>query len=1430
MPDKEFEGDTRFGLSTLLAGTPLGYAGYKVVRGSGSPIIRGLDTEMRPDPFSKVVAGKYRGYFKELETWVPPVAQTPDELNDMILESFRRRMGAGGMTLGIGTMEEAVAAAEAAPGVKMMLREAFGEFAGMEAGMLGTSIQELSVGAPGLARGLTVEGGAALTNVGALRAFLARPELGLAQETQAALVADLQALGELGGEMLGAKPTFQYRVIGQDKALSELLINFTRRGGGVTQFTLPIPSEGGILQRANGSLAGVRKVVGNLEAVAASIAEPVPVAPIPITGPEYAIRRLREIMARPDFYEAVPELQEEIRRLIITAETPEVAEAFAAQMAVDPGRLAEQATRIQAREALAVQGLAAGMPAGPLGKGIYYTPGAAPGGMAPPHYGQAATKPFPVRGRFAPQLFQVAPAALEEAGIQLAEEFPGVGYELAVPRADQILMAREAEAQMGGAVTRRIALDPTAPASKRFQKIMTMLQDNKTTADMLAGGSTVEETITAYLAQAGPVERQQMGAALTVAEGEVLGFTPSGAARVKTYGLDTAIKNWETIGGETIVTTEGYYTPDKVFGLGGVKHTVEYANLSAVERIGVRAKALELMRMRGEHLLEGPAYEKALARAEYQAKEMFSGSLGLIVEGKDWSTWEKTGKGQKNYSRFNQMMAARLEEKTGALPAEYYDLAPGRQRAYLETLARERGLEPGTFFDPRFMARRVEELRLGKPPGLGGIGREATFTEDAFQIFKMAGWDKISESLLARTRMDAPAMAALIQAGQAARQTAPGGITVEEMYRQGWLKPGGGIEGTIFDPRVRSQFIAETGGIVELPQEYTIQGMKVKRIAVPEFPSGHVGLYTTDEGRLIHKELDAQLRAVMEASLSDVGASATAAADLAATEPLARYFETLGGMAIAERDILGGKVIGSMKFAVGKEFIGRPGPMLAPEVAAELGLEGVAAEMPAMEISPLKFEQTLARAIEEGVLTEDLAGEMRAKFIEGRQPAVITKHPARGMGALPVYARPHPAEAEMIGYGADSTFANLTEKLHPLLTSDLDHDPLDVDFLLTRESMAEADAALQSGQVNQIIEEYKRLEQLVGDPKTERGAAETFRVFEESGLFSPEYLRKRAEREALTKRNVGLFTTRIGWPAGMSAEAGQFNFWDMFKMRFWRVNVEEAATHKIKGKLAVEADLVDQMAEAFRAGKQEKVKSLTARLFGISEEHMMQYEEEFGSVIQRMVAGWENMGTDNRQFVEAVFAGKGRGGARQFLTLQDGIISSASTAGRFVRDITGEGTRLTARAGRVFGKVFQNLAGRKRTIGLALAATAGIAALTTRPRDLTPEDVMSGKVAGGSPRQSSISSPLPQLKKNLYYRKGARPGYRVFGRTDRIADHQELARKASQVSGGLQTSVNVNDRRRMIRRDEIERAMMKDPVLGARQLESSFYNKSPLSL
>ena len=102
MPDEEFEGDRSFGLGTLLVGAPLAYAGFKIVRGASGAFKGAVTTEGAGDPFAKVVSGKYRGYFQALEGWSPPVAATPIELHEMILESFRRRLGGGDLAAGIG--------------------------------------------------------------------------------------------------------------------------------------------------------------------------------------------------------------------------------------------------------------------------------------------------------------------------------------------------------------------------------------------------------------------------------------------------------------------------------------------------------------------------------------------------------------------------------------------------------------------------------------------------------------------------------------------------------------------------------------------------------------------------------------------------------------------------------------------------------------------------------------------------------------------------------------------------------------------------------------------------------------------------------------------------------------------------------------------------------------------------------------------------------------------------------------------------------------------------------------------------------------------------------------------------------------------------------------------------------------------------------
>jgi len=379
-----------------------------------------------------------------------------------------------------------------------------------------------------------------------------------------------------------------------------------------------------------------------------------------------------------------------------------------------------------------------------------------------------------------------------------------------------------------------------------------------------------------------------------------------------------------------------------------------------------------------------------------------------------------------------------------------------------------------------------------------------------------------------------------------------------------------------------------------------------------------------------------------------------------------------------------------------------------------------------------------------------------------------------------------------------------------------------MDLLMSREAMGEAATALESGQVNAMLNEHGRIRSILGDPKAAKGIAAAPEVFGPGGEVSADFIAARIEREALSKRNVGLFTTKVGWPAAVSAEAAGFNFWDYFKMRVWRETLEERATHKVKHHLDLPAGIVDEMSEAWRAGKADKIAERTKTLFGLEAGQT----EEFESVINRMVKAWQTMGAEDREFVEAMYATRGRAGARSFLQFADRTTTTGQAAGRFVSEVTGEGATLTAGMSKALSGVGDALRSRKKGVLMALGASAAIAALTIRPRDMTPEAVQSGQLAGGEVREPAVRSPMPQLKKSLYYRKGTRPGYRVNATTNRVADHYRLAQSVSQVSGDLPTSVSVNDTRRRVNKEDIERAMRSDPVLGARKLESGYFNGS----
>ena len=90
MPEEEFEGQKR-GIGSYIALTPLMAATAMVVGGvyQGARGIRQADI----DPYTKVISGRYQDLFKTAAAWVPdPTGMTP-EVQDFVLESFRRRLG-----------------------------------------------------------------------------------------------------------------------------------------------------------------------------------------------------------------------------------------------------------------------------------------------------------------------------------------------------------------------------------------------------------------------------------------------------------------------------------------------------------------------------------------------------------------------------------------------------------------------------------------------------------------------------------------------------------------------------------------------------------------------------------------------------------------------------------------------------------------------------------------------------------------------------------------------------------------------------------------------------------------------------------------------------------------------------------------------------------------------------------------------------------------------------------------------------------------------------------------------------------------------------------------------------------------------------------------------------------------------------------------
>ena len=103
------------------------------------------------------------------------------------------------------------------------------------------------------------------------------------------------------------------------------------------------------------------------------------------------------------------------------------------------------------------------------------------------------------------------------------------------------------------------------------------------------------------------------------------------------------------------------------------------------------------------------------------------------------------------------------------------------------------------------------------------------------------------------------------------------------------------------------------------------------------------------------------------------------------------------------------------------------------------------------------------------------------------------------------------------------------------------------------------------------------------------------------------------ERRAAAKRNVGLFTTKVTWPMGVAAEAADVGYKDWMRMRLWRETLEEAATLKVKHRMDLPAGLVDEMAEAWRAGQHKTVTRRAQTMFGLSDEA----SAELGGLMER---------------------------------------------------------------------------------------------------------------------------------------------------------------------------------------------------------------------
>lgn len=1374
MPE-DFEGG-RSSLPFLLGAAPLiGYGGAKW----GS--LRNSFMPPTIDPMSKVVGRQSGQWFAGIEGWAPNIGAIDPALRDPILQAFKRRVGAQTPTGAVTSLESAAKAVEGFPALKSILRQSIDEFKGIKPGQIGRSLA-----AGGL--GSTVErmtGALPVTNVEAVSSALSRNELMLSKTQREALRAHLEDLAALTKDMMGTGPgqgtlpTFQMRLVG-DKAVSEMMINIHRAGGPVSM-NIPLPNEFGALTTPFGKRYYSRRVLGNpLEYLSGAPAQEMDIA-------QYSLQRLRALVV--DKQGAITKrdvstLQEEIRKqMVYTGDERGVLAmesagmTYGRQMVVpEAGLTGAQRKNILAK--LAGEGRAAGLTPDALAKGMVWTEEGMSrlpsGGVTPQHYTQAMTKGQVAGGGGAgARLFQVSPSGLEAAAGQL-----GMGE--IMPRQDVIMMSNEMQAGMRTSMVRPIQIDPGMAASKRFETIQMLLRDNQTTKQMLSGGASVEETLNAYLSQtSGTPAHQEMSKQLLLKEGEFLGFTESGPQFAKTYGTDTMIRDFKTVGGTTEVTLHSGYDPQKVFSTGGIKHSLEYADPKAIRKLGVRAKALELLQAQGIDTktldVSTAAGASALKRAELQAGRLYGESQGIVVEGAGWNPWEKYKGAGKNVGRFNQMIEAEWQRKFGDLPASYYQTEDLMKRRGI--LARElvsRGERWKHHFSPELLARRFEDLRPGPAAEMLGIGKAGTFTDDAFRLFNMYGWKEIAGDIGGRVQQDAPVRALLEQAVTAARG-GQAGVALEELAG----RPGG-IEGLLGDAAARAKFIQEEGGIVNLPQTYRVAGKDVSQIAIPHMGTGHTGYFTTAEGQEIVKDLDVNLRSALISAQADVGAAGVPVAELAAAGPLNAYFGNLGRIATKARDQVGGRVAGSRTFAIGRELV--------PDIVGEAGA------IPTGAIHRATFEKWVGERMKAGLMDRDMAKKSRELFYQGRLPMAAIKHPARGPLSANLFMV-GPTPRGRLGWEAERNFLYLSESLLKPFVADLDFDPMPLDMFTNRNSLREATKALESGQISRLMSKhaYIRNEVLGKDIKgTQKGGAKAW--FQDK--WDSEFLKKRAARDAASKTEVGTFTSRIAWPMGAAAEEAGLSVEERFQANFWAELMEEKTTLKARHDFAMEAGVAEELALAFQQGRHDILKERTRDILGLKTGH----RSYFDNMLEKLTTSWKNMSVEKREQYEAMFAGKGKAGARTFMALASGDAILEDPAKR--KSVSGAGGHIN----RVFNRLSRTMQSHKKGLMIAAGAGAVGAMLFARPRDLTPESVESGKVAGG-PHRSAPRLPMPRMEKGVHYKHGSAPGYHINLNMSKETDHKAISQQLSQMVGGKPVNVNINDTRRRITRHEVEREM-----------------------